>query len=142
MLMFISERTQTRLWLGCAWSAVLVATVTAIGDLSEPSGTDYAMEPWRFGRTITVTAVIASAIAGAWSVLALLLVRRMRTRLWRQAVVVFTGTAVIAGYCYRVMTAAVIGANIGAGMVILFGLPLIAFGVVQSKLMARRAHRL
>lgn len=134
------ERARVRWWLCVAWASLLIVTVALVGDISEPGGDDYLMDPSQVGRTTSVIAVLVSIPLLVLSSRALWCAQRPRTRLWRKAVALFLATAVIAGYGYRVMTAGVSGANIGGGMFMMFGLPLIATGLAASWFMARRSH--
>jgi hypothetical protein len=46
----------------------------------------------------------------------------------------------IMAYGYRVMTAGVIGANIGAGIIIMFGTPLVLGLLVSAAVLAKRSR--
>ena len=100
------------------------------------------IDPWRFGRGTTFLGLGIAGVTIGLPGRALGRVPRNQTRLWRQAVGLFLATAVLTDSGYRVMTAGVIGANNGAGMVVLLGIPRVVVGILSSWFLARRSdHR-
>jgi hypothetical protein len=63
----------------------------------------------------------------------------LRATLIVDALLIVAGVIVAGGY--RVATAGVIGANIGAGIVILFGTPFVAGLVIAAAVVAYCSHR-
>jgi hypothetical protein len=111
--------------------SVPMAAWWLIGDLSESPYADYyTLKPLqlRFGdeRVFGVVATVV-AIVG----LGLLVASRPRLRSkpssWELAVGAVAAAEVTSVYIYRVITAGVIGANIGAGMMFMFGVPIVGF---------------
>ncbi|MFB9906950.1 hypothetical protein [Allokutzneria oryzae] len=95
----------------------------ALGDLSAkvPPGTrlDYFVEPpFRSPTTDLVLGVIGLAVA-------VVIVARAKG-MWRLPYVGAFVLGGVLGFFCRVLTAGVIGANIGAGLVFMIGLPLVA----------------
>ncbi|GIJ34179.1 hypothetical protein ACIBQ2_03595 [Micromonospora sediminimaris] len=132
-----------------------VVTAWLVGDLTgeaarrlaaEGESLDYAVEPVSLGATgDRVLVVVASALLLAS--LALLIgatvTRKLDPRVW-SALVPLLVAGVLIGLAWRIVTAGAIGANIGAGLVVLGGGPvlLILLGVaaVQAARL-RREHR-
>ncbi|MFY1579053.1 hypothetical protein ACN26Z_29620 [Verrucosispora sp. WMMD703] len=132
-----------------------VVTAWLVGDLTgeaarrlaaEGESLDYAVEPVSLGATgDRVLVVVASALLLAS--LALLIratvTRKLDPRVW-SALVPLLVAGVLIGLAWRIVTAGAIGANIGAGVVVLGGGPvlLILLGVaaVQAARL-RREHR-
>lgn len=130
--------------------AMPVATWWLIGDLSTVSpraSPDYAFRPWRIGPAVVRTAGIGSLVVGAATMVVLLRAtfRHMLDALWWAVLVPVLCAGLVAGAGRRVMTAAVIGANIGAGFVIIFGGPLVfvlmAWALAYSLYLLARARR-
>lgn len=110
--------------------AVPVATWWLVGDLSTvpaSMGPDYAFRPWPIGPAVARAAGIGSLAVGGMAVAALgwASLRRSLAARWWAVLVPLLAAGFIAGAGWRVMTAGVIGANIGAGFVIMFGGPLV-----------------
>ncbi len=102
-----------------------------------PDGADYLWQPVRLSTgTVTTIGITATAVVVMAAVRLLRLVRAGRVgRHWLHVVgaaVVFAGYL---GLTYRVATTPVIGANIGAGVLIL-GVVAVAIGVVAWALIA------
>jgi hypothetical protein len=101
-----------------------------IGDLSESPGTDYFML-----RPLTLklgSERISGALASVVAVVGLALVLRARwgrtaLSVWDRALLLTLGAEVGAAFVYRVFTAGVRGANIGGGLLLLMGVPVVAF---------------
>ena len=110
--------------------SVPVAAWWLIGDLSESAGDYFMLRP----LTIEVGSepmfgVLAgiAAIVGAALVLRGRSLLRLAPTLWEQALLLTVGAEVGIAFVYRVFTAGVVGANIGGGMMLLMGVPLVAF---------------
>ncbi len=97
-----------------------------------PDDYDYLIHPpviapglERFAGVASVLVVVASVIV---------LVRAARAdrldRLWWSLVVVLALSGAVVGAAGRVLTAAVVGANIGGGFIILFGFPMLLVLVI------------
>ncbi|GIJ39513.1 hypothetical protein Vwe01_28380 [Micromonospora andamanensis] len=132
-----------------------VVTGWLVGDLTGPAARrlaaegeplDYAVEPVSLGVVGDRVLVI---VAGALMVLSLvLLIRATATRKleprWWFVLVPLILAGVLIGLAWRIVTAGAIGANIGAGLIVLGGGPvlLILLGVaaVQAARL-RREHR-
>ncbi|MDT3438961.1 MULTISPECIES: hypothetical protein [unclassified Pseudofrankia] len=95
---------------------------------------DYAVRPLDIpaGRMTTI-GVVALLLAAAAAALLLHGGRRGAAdpRRW-QVMCPLVGVGVILGFGYHVATAGVIGANIGFGLVIFFGVPLVAMLLVVA----------
>ncbi|MBQ1024496.1 hypothetical protein [Micromonospora sp. C95] len=132
-----------------------VVTAWLVGDLTggaarqlaaEGEPLDYAVEPVSLGA---VGDRVLVAVAGALMVVSLVLLiratvsRKLEPRWWL-ALVPLMLAGVLLGVGWRIMTAGAIGANIGAGLVVLVGGPvlLVLLGVaaVQAARL-RREHR-
>jgi hypothetical protein len=108
---------------------------------------DYAIRPVELDpgieRLVGITSVLAVAVT------ALLLIRAARRHRfdprWWSVVIPLVGAGIIVGAGWRVLTAGVIGANIGAGLVILFGGPvvlaLLLWAAVRSVYLVRSRRR-
>lgn len=121
-----------RLGAGLLFGSAPMAAWWLIGDQSEGGrGADYyTLRPLEisFGdeQVFGVIAVVASVVGVA------LLLRsrhtlRARPTSWERAVLAVVVAEVVSMFIYRVMTAGTIGANIGAGMMLLFVVPIAAF---------------
>ncbi|MEV4710400.1 hypothetical protein [Micromonospora sp. NPDC049374] len=132
-----------------------VVTAWLVGDLTgeaarrlaaEGESLDYAVEPVSLGATgDRVLVVVASALMLVS--LALLIratvTRKLDPRLWF-ALVPLIVAGVLIGLAWRIVTAGAIGANIGAGLVVLGGGPvlLILLGIAAVQMARlRREHR-
>jgi hypothetical protein len=123
---------------GSGWTRGILATVLVlsvpgaahwlIGDLSEagdPAELDYFLRP---ALSASATRVLGVVSLGAFVFAAVALWRSARHRpltkhlKWIMGLLVLVGLIIAAGF--RVMTAGVGGANIGAGLFLLFGVPL------------------
>lgn len=110
-----------------------------------PNDYDYMFRPPSIDpaveRIVGGGAVVAGLVAAAVLVVA---VRSRRIdRRWWSPVIALVLAGIIVGTAARVMTAAVIGANIGGGIMLLFGTPvvlvLVAGGIVRSAQILRTA---
>jgi len=88
---------------------------------------DYGFRPWPISPAAARAAGIASAAVAAVSVMVLAwaTLRRLLDARWWAVLVPLPAAGFIAGARWRVMTAGVIGSNIGAGFVTIFGGPLV-----------------
>jgi hypothetical protein len=146
-------RRLVRCVVPAAAALVLATPVTTwwlVGDQSTvavSAGRDYAFTPWG----ISPVAAQAAGIGSLGLAMAAMLVlgwaarRHLFDARWWLVLISLLAAGVIAGAGWRVMTAGVIGANIGAGMVIMIGGPLFATLLVSALAGARyllaRAHR-
>jgi hypothetical protein len=130
--------------------ATPVATWWLVGDRTESSaGTDldYAVRPVELDPAVERLVGTGSVLTVAVTVL--LLTRASRRHQldprWWSVVVPLLVAGVIVGAGWRVITAGVIGANIGAGFVVLVGGPLVAalllWAMFRSLYLLRSAHR-
>ena len=128
------ERARAR-WAAVAPALILVLAMPVAawwlaGDQSTvPTSMDpdYAFRPWRIGPVAARAAGIGSLAAGGAAAAVLIgvtLRRRLDVRWWA-VLVPLLAAGYIAGAGWRVMTAGVIGANIGAGLVVLAGGPIV-----------------
>jgi hypothetical protein len=110
--------------VACILVALPVSTWWIVGDLAEEGGVDYMFHPPDISKTETrVIGVTATAVLIAGAVVVLGLARRgmlgiadLRTAVPLAAVGIYLGLG------YRVVTAATDGANIGGGLVFMFGI--------------------
>jgi hypothetical protein len=110
-------------------AATPVATWWLVGDLSEEPGisgqppTDHMIPPPQLGETVETFLGVSAVLAAALALVALAVAAwrgAVAPRRWRVvAPLVLAG--VYCGFAWRVMTAAVHGANIGGGMMLMFG---------------------
>jgi hypothetical protein len=122
--------------------ATPVAVYWAVGDQSSapPDNADYVMRPPQWSTTSVRTAGLVALCAMIAPTL--LLVFAVRRRLLRQEWLVVVGqlagvgAAVAVGY--RVATAGVIGANIGWGLCVLFGVPSCIGLTIWAALVSKR----
>lgn len=124
-----------------------VATWWLVGDLSTvpaSEGPDFSFRPFDVSRGVERAAGWASALLAAVMLLLLawFTVRRLLDARWWTVLVPLMAAGFITGAGWRVMTAGVIGANIGAGIVVLLGGPLVAalliWAVARSIYLVRR----
>ena len=110
-------------------------------------GLDYAFRPWPItpaaARAAGITA--AALVTVSLPVLVWATLRRLLDARWWAVVIPLLAAGFIAGAGWRVMTAGVIGSNIGAGFVIVLGGPvvlvLVAWALGYSVHLARRGRR-
>jgi hypothetical protein len=122
-------------WVALLASAGLVlafpvATWWLVGDQSTVPATahpDFAFRPLNVSRAAERAAGLASALLAAVMLLILVwfTVRHLFDARWWTVVVPLMAAGFITGAGWRVMTAGVIDANIGAGLVVLLGTPLV-----------------
>ncbi|MGH3738376.1 MAG: hypothetical protein ACRDT6_22635 [Micromonosporaceae bacterium] len=127
--------------------AVPVATWWLVGDLSEvpeSADPDYLVRPWQLGALEPVLGALGLTVVlltGAW------LVRRAHRfdQRWWLVWCALLLAGLVVGFGWRVVTAASIGANIGAGLVLLFGTPflgvLLLWSVAWSVYLVLRGRR-
>jgi hypothetical protein len=130
--------------------AVPVATWWLVGDqstLPTSADLDYVVEPLDLGPGTERAAGIISTTLAVIALLILVLAwrRRQLDPRWWIALAPLLTAGVIVGYGWRVMTAGVIGANIGAGLVVVFCCPLVAvllvWALAYSVYLWRRSRR-
>ena len=124
-----ANRKQCLGWLAIGWISVVIVTATAIGQMSEPSGDDYWVRPIVLSRPISVLVVSAAVIGLVTSIFKLW---RTSLSLSRKAVGGLAITAALTGFGYRLITAAGNGANIGAGLYVMFVGPVILVSFVLA----------
>jgi hypothetical protein len=129
--------------------AVVAATLAtpvvawwATGDFSEnidPRRADYFLPPLPLGERVELGLGLgASVVAGAsLVVLAVATRRRSVDRTWWAVLVPLLVVGAFCGWAYRVMSAAVSGANIGAGFLLMVGPFLVVPALARS---ARNWH--
>ena len=121
-------------------AATPVAVWWVVGDLTEKGfpepNLDYFIRPIDLppvveplAGALAVMVVVVSVV-----VLALGLYHRQIDRRWLATVVPLCAAGAIVGAGWRVLTAGAIGANIGAGMVLIFGFPLAGLLVLGAAL--------
>jgi hypothetical protein len=127
-----------------------VAAWWLIGDQSTvpvSAHPDYRVRPFALGRTAEL---IVGAGALGFAIVAILWLlwaslRRFVDPRWWSVLVPLLAAGVLLGYGWRVLSAGVIGANIGAGLVMFVICPveivLLAFGLARSVVLLNRAHR-
>lgn len=144
----------TRWSVRAASCAVTVATPVAawwvVGDQStvpEDEGPDYFLRPFAIDARIEMAAgigALALAVVAVAILIAATRTRRMDPSWWAALVPVIIA-GVFIGLGWRALTAGVIGANIGAGMVALFGGPVVAmlltWAIAWSAVLLIRARR-
>jgi hypothetical protein len=117
--------------------AVPVATWWLVGDLSTVPvsvGRDYAFQPWPIGLAVARVAGAGSLVIGTVAVVVLgrAAARRVLDIRWWAVLVPLAVAGFIAGAGWRVMTAGVIGTNIGAAFVVFFGGPVVLVLLVSA----------
>lgn len=124
--------------------ALAVATVWLVGDMSETDHHDYdiMVEPLSLSSgTWMALGLLSTAVTLVGAVVA---VRSYRSGGRARAAVLVTlpmlGLAVYSGITYRVLTARVVGANIGGGMLLLLGVVLVPTLVIASGVIAWRTR--
>lgn len=133
---------------------VVAAPVVAwwgVGDLSEdvdPKYADYAMRPPHLSGSAEL-GLGAGALVLALAAVAVLVVATRRGLVagqWWGFVLPLVAIGAFAGIGYRVVTAAVVGANIGAGLVILFApfliVPALGFSARSWRALSRHAVKI
>lgn len=134
----------------CLVIGVPVVTWWLVGDLSTASvavDPDYAVRPLPVSPVTERSVGIASlAIAvGAVAVLTWATRRRALDRRWWTVLVLLVAAGGVVGLGWRILTAGVIGANIGAGLFIVVGGPLVAalvlFALARSVSLLLSANR-
>jgi hypothetical protein len=122
-----------------------IITYALMGDQSstkDPNPNYFIRPPAISPSTVTTVALIATVLA----LLGLgVLVPRWNDgslhAAWKRVVVCLVVCGVIAGAFYRVATAAVIGANIGAGVMVFFAGPLLLALLAGAVFSARKARK-
>jgi uncharacterized membrane protein YfcA len=111
-----------------------VVTWWAVGDLSEDvTDPDYLFHPLPLGPGAELAIGLAATVValGAVVVLAVAARRRQVDRRWLAVLGPLLAAGALCGFGWRILTAGVGGANIGGGMVLLFG-PWIVLGLVAG----------
>jgi hypothetical protein len=109
--------------------AVPVATWWAVGDLStDLPDPDYRIRPFAIGHRTEQVAGVSAAVLAVAAVVALIHAGRAGRfdRRWWPVLVELMLAGTLCGAGWRVLTAGVIGANIGAGLVLWVGAPIVA----------------
>lgn len=111
-----------------AWAVLVVcaplATWWVVGSVDEPGGEDHMFEPVRVPAGVELAVGLGASTLAVGSLLVLASPRGRRLARRTDALVAgpLVGAGVYLGFAYRVVTAAVGGANIGGGLVMLFGM--------------------
>jgi hypothetical protein len=130
--------------------AVPVMTWWLVGPLNTAParvGLDYAFRPWPISPGAADAAGIASAALAALSlpILVWATLRRLLDSRWWAVLIPLLAAGFIAAAGWRVMTAGVLGSNIGAGFVEMLGGPvvlaLVAWAAIYSVHLVRRSRR-
>jgi hypothetical protein len=130
-----------------AVAATPIAAWWLIGDQTFTGGRrdnlDYMYRaPSISGRTTTTAGVVALvAVAAASACLYAAVRRRGFDSRWTAVVALLMMSGVVLAGVGRIVTAGVVGANIGGGVAIFFGAPTVAALVVCAVLRARWIHR-
>jgi hypothetical protein len=125
--------------------AIPIATWWLVGDQSTVPASadpDYAFQPLDIGLGAEHAAGIGSTVLAVVTLMTLVWAAR-RHHLdirWWSVLVPLLAAGSIVGSGWRVLTAGVIGANIGAGLVIIFGGPVVAALLIWA--LARSIHLL
>jgi hypothetical protein len=95
---------------------------------------DYLMRPLELSHSLAVLLVVGSVaiLAVALLLIAGLVLRGRATGLWLVAAAISVGLGGALGWAYRIVTAGVIGANLGAGLLLLFGGPFVAVVLIAE----------
>jgi hypothetical protein len=126
--------------------AVPVATWWAVGDLStDLPDPDYQIRPVAIGHTTEQVAGVTAAVLAVAAVVTLIHAGRAGRfdRRWWPVLVELMVAGTLCGAGWRVLTAGVIGANIGAGLVLWVGAPIVAalVGLAVFDWLSVRAQR-
>lgn len=117
--------------------AAAVLTASIIGDRSTTDyggGLDYTMRPISMSQELGVALVVASIVGYVAAAICLLRFapdedsRQRSARAWR----FLTLAGVVLGIAYRIVTAGVIGANIGGGLAVWVAVPLSTYLIVRA----------
>jgi hypothetical protein len=107
----------------------VVVTAALVGQMSEGPGDDYWVRPIVLSRAASVLVVWIAAV-GLGS--AVLLIRKSVSLLPRAGLGGLACTAMLCGFGYRIVTAAVGGANIGGALFVMFVGPAMLVWLVFS----------
>ena len=127
--------------LAVAGTIVVVASTPLaawwlIGDQGEGRYADYYMvRPPRLDAATQIAIGVASlvvALVGLGLVLAAEPMRGRRLSRWQATLGLILLAEIIIAWCYRVFTAATIGANIGGGMALVMGFALVGFVLLAA----------
>jgi hypothetical protein len=132
--------------------SVPVVTWWLAGDLTDPQvrllesegvPLDYLIRPWDLsaGQQRIIGVVAAVLAVAALTVVIRAIVRKQADVLWWMVLLPLAGAGVIAGLSWRVFTAGGIGANVGAGVMALVGLPFAGLMLILAGLAGIAVHR-
>ncbi len=131
----MGEQHQHLAAAGVLVAAAPVAVWWGVGDLSEDrTGLDYMMRaPDVAPGVVTVSGLVATAaVVVALAVLGRAFYRLRVDRAWLATPVLLAAAGALVAFGGRILTAGVIGANIGGGLFVLFGLPIAGAWVVAA----------
>ena len=121
----------------CGLPAAAVAAVWLVGDLSYTGRADGHLD--YVAHPVAVPSVVITALGlGGAAGLALLVLALGRRSGVRAVLLCATASGVLLGVTYRIVTAGTIGANIGAGLAIMFLLPTAAALLLVALVIAAR----
>jgi hypothetical protein len=125
-------------WLAVGWISVVIVTAAAVGQMSEPSGDDYWVRPIELSRIVSVLVVTGAVIGLVASIFKWWRTRRIVSRKGIGGLAI---TAALTGFGYRLITAGVSGANIGAGLYAMFVGPVILVWFVLACVSIQKSSR-
>jgi hypothetical protein len=136
------SKWQVRSALPVFFVSLSVACAWIIGDLSSPGFTrdelDYTYGPVDipFGLGMFASVVLMASA----SILLKALRGRVLAGAWLPFLVFLAGASVMIGFAFRVFTAGVIGADIGAGLLMIFGGPLFCIYLLIAAVIGVRTY--
>jgi hypothetical protein len=123
-------------WLAIGWISLAVVTAALVGQMSEGPGDDYWLRPIALSRVVSVLVVSIAAFSLGST---LLRIRKSVLHLPRMGLAGLAGTAMLSGFGYRLVTAAVGGANIGGALFVMFIGPVMLVWFVLSCVSIRKS---
>jgi hypothetical protein len=102
---------------------------------------DHLLEPWAISLGTERAIALAAAVAAGVGATVLVLARPTLDRAWWAVIAMVGAVGVGIAFTHRLLTAGVDGANIGAGLVIIFGGPVAVVLLVLAVVVARSTSR-